>query len=62
MEMLGTTEETSAVMDGLAPEPTAISVQPISYVEIADNVSGEYSVGGGCGNAREAAVFGFCRL
>ena len=54
--MLGTTEETSAVMDGLAPGTYRYIVQPISYVEIADNVSGEYSVGASCGNAPEAAV------
>lgn len=56
IEMLGTTEETSAVMDGLAPGTYRYIVQPISYVEIADNVSGEYSVGASCGNAPEAAV------
>lgn len=54
IEMLGTTEETSAVMDGLAPGTYRYIVQPISYVEIADNVSGEYSVGASCGNAPEA--------
>ena len=56
IEMLGTTEETSAVMDGLAPGTYRYIVQPISYVEIADNVSGEYGVGASCGNAPEAAV------
>lgn len=56
IEMLGTTEETSAVMEGLAPGTYRYIVQPISYVEIADNVSGEYSVGASCGNAPEAAV------
>lgn len=56
IEMLGTTEETSAVMEGLAPGTYRYIVQPISYVEIADNVSVEYSVGASCGNAPEAAV------
>ena len=57
IEMLGTTEETSAVMDGLeADRVYRYIVQPISFVEIADNVSGEYSVGAGCGNAPETAV------
>ena len=55
--MLGTTEETSAVMEGLEPGRVyCYIVQPISFVEIADNVSGEYSVGASCGNAPEAAV------
>ena len=56
IEMLGTTEETSAVMDGLAPGTYRYIVQPISYVEIADNVSGEYRVGASCGTAPVAAV------
>ena len=41
------TPETSAVMDGLEPGSAhSYIVQPISYVEIADNVSPEYRVTG----------------
>ena len=55
--MLGTTTDTTVVMDGLKPGSThRYIVQPISYVEIADNVSGENSVGATCGNAPAAAV------
>lgn len=55
--MLGTTEETCAVMDGLEVcRAYRYIVQPISFVEIADNVSGEYSVGASCSNAPETAV------
>ena len=57
IEMLGTTTDTTVVMDGLGPGSThRYIVQPISYVEIADNVSGENSVGATCGGALTAAV------
>ena len=57
IEMLGTTTDTSIVMDGLEPGSThRYIVQPISYVEIADNVSGENSVGAACGEAPASAV------
>ena len=57
IEMLGTTADTAVVMDGLEPGSThRYIVQPISYVEIADNVSGENSVGATCGDAPTAAV------
>ena len=57
IEMLGTTADTTVVMDGLAPGSThRYIVQPISYVEIADNVSGTNSVGATCGDAPTAAV------
>lgn len=47
LTMLGRTPETSAVMDGLEPGSAhSYIVQPISYVEIADNVSPEYRVTG----------------
>lgn len=57
VQMLETTIETSVVMEGLEPGSThRYIVQPISYVEIADNVSGENSVGATCGEAPAAAV------
>ncbi len=56
IEMLGTTADTSIVMDGLEPGAHRYIVQPISYVEIADNVSGENSVGASCGDAPASAV------
>ena len=57
IEMLGTTADTAVVMDGLEPGSThRYIVQPISYVEIADNVSGTNSVGATCGDAPTAAV------
>lgn len=57
IEMLGTTTDTTVVMNGLEPGSThRYIVQPISYVEIADNVSGENSVGATCGDAPAAAV------
>ena len=57
IEMLGTTTDTTARMDGLEPGSThRYIVQPISYVEIADNVSGENSVGATCGDAPAAVV------
>ncbi len=57
IEMLGTTTNTTIVMDGLESGSThRYIVQPISYVEIADNVSGENSVGATCGEAPAMAV------
>ena len=57
IEMLRTTTATSVTFDGLEPGSThRYIVQPISFVEIADNVSGENSVGAACGNAPAAAV------
>ncbi len=57
IEMLGTTTDTTVVMDSLEPGSThRYIVQPISYVEIADNVSGENSVGATCGDAPAAAA------
>lgn len=50
VEMLGRTKETSYTVTGLAPGSThSYIVQPISYVEIADNVSGEHAVSATCG-------------
>ena len=57
IEMLKTTTDTGVVID--APDPGSTPryiVQPISYVEIADNVSGENSVGAACGDAPASAV------
>ena len=49
IEMLGTTADTTVTMDGLEPGSThRYIVQPISYVEIADNVSGENSIAATC--------------
>ena len=57
IEMLGTTTDTTVVMDGLETGSTyRYIVQPISYVEIADNVSGENSVSATCGNAAAEAA------
>ncbi len=56
VEMLGRTEETSFIFDGLETGSThSYIVQPISYVEICDNVSGEYAVTATCG---EGSVIG----
>lgn len=50
LTMLGRTADTTATMENLQPGSThSYIVQPISYVEIADNVSPEYRVTGTCG-------------
>ena len=55
--MLGITKDTSAEFDGLETGSThRYIVQPISYVEIADNVSPENSIGASCGVAPSEAV------
>ena len=57
IEMLWTTADTSATIDGLTAGDTyRYIVQPISYVEITDNVSGENSVGATCGDGPSAAL------
>ena len=57
VKMLGTAVDTAVVMDGLEPGSThRYIVQPISYVEIADNVSGENSVGATCGDTPATAT------
>ena len=49
IQMMGTTDGTSATFDGLEEGSThSYIVQPISYVEIADNVSAEYAVTATC--------------
>lgn len=51
VQMLGTTAATSITMQSLEPGSThSYIVQPISYIEIADNVSAENSVKATCGN------------
>lgn len=50
VKMLETTKETSVTMSGLETGSTHYYiVQPISYIEISDNVSFENSVGATCG-------------
>ena len=50
LTMLGRTADTTATMVNLQPGSThSYIVQPISYVEIADNVSPEYRVTATCG-------------
>lgn len=50
LQMLDTVKETSVTMSNLEPGSThSYIVQPISYVEIADNVSPENSVKASCG-------------
>ena len=57
VKMLGITKDTSAEFDGLESGSThRYIVQPISYVEIADNVSPENSIGATCGVAPSKAV------
>lgn len=57
VKMLDTTKETSVVFDGLETGSThRYIVQPISYVEIADNVSPENSISATCGNTSSKAV------
>ena len=49
IQMMGTTDGTSTTFDGLEEGSThSYIVQPISYVEIADNVSAEYAVTATC--------------
>lgn len=56
IQMLDTTAETSFTMQDLESGSThRYIVQPISYVEITDNVSSENSVGATCGQAPAAA-------
>ena len=57
VKMLGITRDTSAEFDGLESGSThRYIVQPISYIEIADNVSPENSIGATCGVAPSEAV------
>lgn len=50
LTMLNRTADTTITMEGLEPGSThSYIVQPISYVEIADNVSPEYQVTATCG-------------
>ncbi len=57
IEMLGTTTDTNITIDNLESSIAhRYIVQPISYVEIADNVSGENSVGAACGDTPSSAV------
>lgn len=57
IKMLETAANTAVVMDDLEPGSThCYIVQPISYVEIADNVSGGNSVGATCGDAPAKTV------
>ncbi len=57
VEMLDTATGTSVTMENLEPGSThSYIVQPISYVEIADNVSAENSVTSFCGAAPAAAA------
>lgn len=57
VKMLGITKDTSAEFDGLESGSThRYIVQPISYIEIADNVSPENSIGATCGEAPSKAV------
>ena len=57
VKMLGITRDTSAEFDGLESGSThRYIVQPISYIEIADNVSPENSIGATCGDAPSKAV------
>lgn len=54
VKMLNTTKETTVTINGLETNSThRYIVQPISYVEIADNVSAENSVGATCGKQEE---------
>ena len=56
IEMKGTTDATSATFDGLEPGSAhSYIVQPISHVQIADNVSAEYAVSATC-NDKESAT------
>ena len=57
IKMLETAANAAVVMDDLEPGSThCYIVQPISYVEIADNVSGGNSVGATCGDAPAETV------
>lgn len=59
VEMKGTTDAASATFDGLEPGSThSYIVQPISYVQIADNVSAEYAVSATCSDEENAALPG----
>ena len=55
IEMKSTTNATSATFDGLEPGSThSYIVQPISHVQIADNVSAEYAVSATCNDEESA--------
>lgn len=55
VKMLNTTKENTATISGLKKDSThSYIVQPISYVEIADNVTSENSVSATCGQADDA--------
>lgn len=55
VKMLNTTKETAVTISGLEPESThSYIVQPISYIEAADNVSAENSVKATCGQTDDA--------
>lgn len=57
LSMLNRTADTTIAMENLEPGSThSYIVQPISYVEIADNVSPEYSVTATCGQEQDAAI------
>ena len=55
LQMLDTVKGTSVTIGGLEPNSThSYIVQPISYVEIADNVSPEYAVKATCGSGNSS--------
>lgn len=55
VKMLETTRATSFTISGLEPNSThRYIVQPIAYIEIADNVSYENSIGATCGQTSES--------
>lgn len=55
--MLNRTADTTIAMENLEPGSThSYIVQSISHVEIADNVSPEYSVTATCGQEQDAAI------
>lgn len=55
-QMLDTVKGTSITIGGLEPNSThSYIVQPISYVEIADNVSPEYAVKVTCGSGNDSS-------
>lgn len=57
LQMLNTVKGTSATLSGLEPGSThSYIVQPISYVEIADNVSPENSVRAICGGSENPDI------
>lgn len=57
IQMLQTTKDISVTIDGLATDSThSYIVQPISYVEVADNVSYENSVEVTCGQQSNTVI------